>query len=450
MEPNLPVDPIEHNKSPISTADSKPKEEIAQKTPTPGPRFKPILGNVTDAPPKAAAPSAPNAQESEVPISVKSVSQTPKEAPKKGKTSYMVSGVRKAEVNVQAATASMEQPSRWPLYGTWIAVGTLFAFSLWQNQRISSLSQLPSSGDLTSQSDSSKETVNQLLARAEKAENHYQDLLAQFNASNKRLEQAEQINTRLNAQVKDLVTQFNLNQHLAKPITGDSEGLDSASLNMADLSPAHRELLLVKERNRITAFADAAIATGEREPYDRLWVIIDNPELASLAHAARAEILRVQNYYLSGSRISRYEIVVGNYFPDQASLKDHQLNEAQLITLLKNKDAPWQVRLKAAHLLGRRKSLSSAEALAKAIKEDKNLDVVKEATFSFEQITGYHARIFQYDELADWWTEYKKQGSDLPGAPATPQAVSSDKTPEATAKEEVPKATPVTTEPKKN
>ncbi|WP_075088724.1 hypothetical protein [Verrucomicrobium spinosum] len=83
-----------------------------------------------------------------------------------------------------------------------------------------------------------------------------------------------------------------------------------------------------------------------RAPYDRLWEALDDPRLASLVHAARAEILRVQNYYLSGSRLDAYDIPVATYFPDSAALKDSQLKEDELVTLLANPKHPWQVRMK--------------------------------------------------------------------------------------------------------
>lgn len=173
-----------------------------------------------------------------------------------------------------------------------------------------------------------------------------------------------------------------------------------------EIPPSANELILLKERNRLTGYADEAIATGAREPYDRLWEALEDPRLIKLIHAARAEILRVQNFYLSGSRIESYTIQVGDYFPDNASLKDSQLRDEQLIELLEKKENPWQVRMKAANLLGLRRSRAVGDALVRAVKYDPNLDVVKEATFSFEQMSGYRARIFEPASMDAWWTQY--------------------------------------------
>ncbi|MEY4484472.1 MAG: hypothetical protein RL693_1924, partial [Verrucomicrobiota bacterium] len=56
------------------------------------------------------------------------------------------------------------------------------------------------------------------------------------------------------------------------------------------------ELVLLKERNRLTSYADEAIATASRTSYEKLWTALEDPRLANLVHATRSEILRVQNY----------------------------------------------------------------------------------------------------------------------------------------------------------
>ncbi len=180
-----------------------------------------------------------------------------------------------------------------------------------------------------------------------------------------------------------------------------------------DLPPAQSELVLLKERNRLSAYADEAIATGARGPYERLWDSLDDPRLASLTHAARSEILRVQNCYLSGQRvkyygIQQYQIQVAEFFPDSAALAPAQLSDDQLIQILQNQAHDWQARVKAAWHLGQRRTTKSAEALVKAIKVDPVLDVVAEATFSFEQVTGYHAKLFEVQPLLAWWSSYNK------------------------------------------
>ena len=185
----------------------------------------------------------------------------------------------------------------------------------------------------------------------------------------------------------------------------------AASADISALPPAQAELVILKERNRLTSYADEAIATGARAPYERLWDSLDDPNLANLAHATRAEILRVQDCFLSGQRvkfhgIQQYQIPVAEVFPDSSVLTPAQLNDDQMIQLLLDQKLAWQTRVKAAWFLGQRRSTKVGDALVKAIKEDPVLDVIAEATFSFEQMTGYRAKLFEVKPLESWWQTY--------------------------------------------
>jgi hypothetical protein len=234
---------------------------------------------------------------------------------------------------------------------------------------------------------------------------------SEMDALSKRLAGTEEQNRQQAAQLGALTAELAaaktaLAEMKSKPSPSVAAG--SAPLPLGDgLPPAQGELVLLKERNRLTGYADEAIATGARAPYQRLWEALDDPRLANLVHAARAEILRVQNYYLGGSRIDHYDIPVMTYFPDDAALRDSQLKDDQLIKLLRDKKNPWEVRMKAANLLGTRHSGEAGDALVAAVKTDENLDVVKEATFSFEQMTGFRARIFDAASMDQWWKQYK-------------------------------------------
>jgi hypothetical protein len=233
----------------------------------------------------------------------------------------------------------------------------------------------------------------------------------EMDALSKRLAGTEEQNRQQAAQLGALTAELSA----AKAALAEKKSKPSASVAAASaplpqgdgLPPAQGELVLLKERNRLTDYADEAIATGARAPYERLWEALDDPRLANLVHAARAEILRVQNFYLGGSRIDHYDIPVMTYFPDDAALRDSQLKDDQLIKLLRDKKNPWEVRMKAANLLGTRHSSAAGDALVAAVKADDNLDVVKEATFSFEQMTGFRARIFDAASLDQWWKQYK-------------------------------------------
>lgn len=236
-----------------------------------------------------------------------------------------------------------------------------------------------------------------------------QKQLAYFN---KKIQSSEEQAAQYSRRFADLAAQIS---DISKPVPTPQPSLATATPT-TEQPPTQSELILLKERNRLSAYADEAIATGARGPYERLWDSLDDPRLTNLTHAARSEILRVQDCYLSGQRvkyygIQQYQIPVAEIFPDSAALAPAQLSDEQLIQILQNHDLAWQTRVKAAWYLGQRRTTKSAEALVKAVTEDPALDVVAEATFSFEQVTGYHAKLFEVQPLLAWWSSYNKTPS---------------------------------------
>jgi len=187
-----------------------------------------------------------------------------------------------------------------------------------------------------------------------------------------------------------------------------------------ELPPTQAEMVELKERNRLTAFADEAIATGSRDAYEQLWKALTDPRLRGLVHGARAEILRVQECFLSGQRVKyfglkNYQMPIAELFPDTPTLTPAQLTDDQLIRLLQDhQKVPWQARVKAAWYLGSRRTKKVGDALVKAVKEDPMLDVATEATLSFEQITNYHAKLFEPEAMEAWWKTYNSVPPENP------------------------------------
>lgn len=216
----------------------------------------------------------------------------------------------------------------------------------------------------------------------------------------------------LTRRIADMAAQNQSQAKSAPAASHDATPITSENNNALDLPPSQAELVTLKERNRLTGYADEAIATGSREAYEQLWKALSDPRLANLVHASRAEILRVQECYLSGQRakyygIQGYQIPISEIFPDAGSLTAAQLSDDQLIQILEDKKIPWQARVKAAWYLGRHRTTKVGDALVKAVKEDPMLDVAAEATFSFEQVTGYRAKLFEPENLETWWLSYK-------------------------------------------
>jgi hypothetical protein len=375
-------------------------------------------------------------------------------------TSYMVSGVRHAN--------KRRNDSLLKLLGLLFLVNLLVigGFGAWLynyfvtqvESRMADFANRPATGGTNGSGSASTRatlpanaggaTAVEIKQLQDNFEKRFSDLKSQLQVAQSRLTEYESAQQQQQTRVNALSSQM-----ASAPGNDTSKGAPTEPGAPAvvpgvefEIPPSSNDLILLKERNRLTGYADEAIATGARVPYDRLWEALEDPRMIKLIHAARAEILRVQNFYLSGSRIESYTIQVGDYFPESASLKDSQLRDEQLIELLEKKENPWQVRMKAANLLGLRRSRAVGDALVRAVKYDPNLDVVKEATFSFEQMSGYRARIFEPASMDAWWTQYNSSPASNSNAAAPKEATATASTNGATAKKSA-KSAPAPTPP---
>ena len=181
-------------------------------------------------------------------------------------------------------------------------------------------------------------------------------------------------------------------------------------------SSTNQELVLLKERNRLTAWADEAIATGNRKSLDMLIKRLTDPEHANLRDAAFAEIQRIYYHLRFTIRIDpNFRIPVNEMFKDAGIRDEADLKTEQLVKLLHDQEQVWQVRLRAAWLMGGRRTPEVSEALIKAIKEDPVLDVAKEAQLSLEQNIDRKFLLLDIPSLDEWWksqTEPKTEASD--------------------------------------
>lgn len=169
-------------------------------------------------------------------------------------------------------------------------------------------------------------------------------------------------------------------------------------------SPAMAEMRLLKERNRLTAHADEAISTGLRRPLELITEAMKDPARATLYHAGKAEYYRVVGHFHLMNRIDPgYQLPVGLLFPEAEVRDEADLKTEQLMGLLADQEKDWQVRLRAAFLLGGRRTLEVGEALVKAMKEDPSLDVAKEAQLSFQQNMGRNFLLFDLAAIESWW-----------------------------------------------
>ncbi|MBL9117611.1 MAG: hypothetical protein JNJ83_21575 [Verrucomicrobiaceae bacterium] len=162
---------------------------------------------------------------------------------------------------------------------------------------------------------------------------------------------------------------------------------------------AEDELVLLKERNRLTLKADEAMSTSKAEPLRALWAALRDPNLPGLKHAAAAEIIRVQNHLNHLTRIP----------PDfKLAADDAKLSTDELIQTLADASKPFIHRARAAMLLEGRNDLRVGDALVNAIRSDSELDVVKEAQHAMHRTFKFTVPLFDALSVETWWAQNKE------------------------------------------
>lgn len=199
-------------------------------------------------------------------------------------------------------------------------------------------------------------------------------------------------------------------------------GAPAVAAVVPQATPITAELVLLKERNRLTSYADEAIASGSRAAVQSLIDSINDPAMANLRHAAMAEFQRVQYHYQYASRIDpSFTLPVNELFNDARIRTEADLATPQVIKLMEDQEKEWQIRLRAAWLLSGRRTPEVGEALLKVMKEDPVLDVAKEAQLSFEMNMGRRFRLFDVPAIEAWWLTQVNRKNE-PGAKGTDAA----------------------------
>jgi hypothetical protein len=183
--------------------------------------------------------------------------------------------------------------------------------------------------------------------------------------------------------------------------TAAREGLADMSIQV---TPTQREFIQLKERNRLTAYADEVIATGLRKPLETLVEYMRDPSAADLHEAATAEYLRAVRAIQTLQREDPgYRLPVAELFKDSGMRNEADLKPDALFKLLDDVKQPWEVRLRAAILLKGSDAKETNARLIKVIKEDPSLDVAKHAQICLEQRVGRRFRMFDIPAIEAWW-----------------------------------------------
>lgn len=126
-----------------------------------------------------------------------------------------------------------------------------------------------------------------------------------------------------------------------------------------------------------------------------------------LAAADQTAIIEVKEPYLVGNRTAGISIWLLNR-DGTKGLSDGKIPSAGLISVFLLSNKPWQMRAKAAQLLGSRRDVGVAEALLTAMQHDRNLWVRRAALLSFQTLTGFRPNdAFDFEGAATWWKKNK-------------------------------------------
>lgn len=181
---------------------------------------------------------------------------------------------------------------------------------------------------------------------------------------------------------------------------------------MADMkpqvTPTQEEFIQLKERNRLTQYADEAIATGLRRPVEVLVDYMRDPQLPHLHDAAQAEYLRaIRAIQLLQREDPGYRLPVAELFKDSSIRDEADVPPAALLKLLADYKLSWEVRVRVCFLLLGSPLPETNAQLIKSIKEDPSLDVAKHAQLALEQRVKKRFRLFDIPAIEEW---FKSQG----------------------------------------
>jgi len=175
-----------------------------------------------------------------------------------------------------------------------------------------------------------------------------------------------------------------------------------------EVSPTQQEFIQLKERNRLTQYADEAIATGMRRPLEVIIEYMRDPQGPHLHDAAKAEFMRaVRAVQLLQREDPGYRLPVAELFKDSSIRDEADVTPEALLKLLADYKQPWEVRVRVCFLLIGSPLPETNAQLIKAIKEDPSLDVAKHAQLALEQRIKKRFRIFDIPAIEEW---FKSQG----------------------------------------
>lgn len=186
-------------------------------------------------------------------------------------------------------------------------------------------------------------------------------------------------------------------------------GVERMAEVFAPVTPTQAEFIQLKERNRITAYADEAIATGSRKPLETIVEYIRGSGSDHLRDAAQAEYMRVVRMIQFYQREDpSFRLPVTELFKSEGLQFEADLKPPHLFKLLADSKLSWEVRVRAAILLKSSDSLETNTKLIEALKNDPSLEVAKHAQIVLEQRIQHRFRLFDIPAIEAWAAEQAK------------------------------------------
>ncbi len=154
-------------------------------------------------------------------------------------------------------------------------------------------------------------------------------------------------------------------------------------------------------KESIIELGNRAIANGDREAYLKLVHIVRNE--GKERTLASSEIARIKTHHYSMTSING--IKIERYNKNNKLTSEDDLKTEELINILLL-DSQFLFRARSAQILSKRNENFVHEVLLLSIFSDNNIQVLRESTKAFEELTGFKSRnFFQPYHCLDYWYE---------------------------------------------
>jgi hypothetical protein len=158
----------------------------------------------------------------------------------------------------------------------------------------------------------------------------------------------------------------------------------------------------LSKRNQMMKLADDAIVKSDADSFRELCKY----EGTDLESVASGEVMRVKAMYVAGSRLMDQDMTF--IAPDGSKEVGNKMKTSRLMKILKT-DTSWENRAKSAMMLRLRHEKGVPDFLLAVCKEDKNLEVIRQALQSFHNITGKMVDVLECNYAEKFWREKKSE-----------------------------------------